>query len=48
MSPSAMADIASANRVSPAPARAPSLAAPAFDERRYRELPEVGRIFTLR
>jgi len=47
MAPSAMADIVAANRVPPAPARGPALAAPPFDERRYRRLPEVGPIFTL-
>jgi len=47
LAPTAMADIAAANRVPPAPVRGPSLAAPPFDERRYRDLPEVGRIFTL-
>jgi hypothetical protein len=43
----AMAQIAAANRVPPAPARAPSLALPPFDERRYSQLPEIGPIFTL-
>lgn len=45
--PSAAAEVATANRVGPAPARGPSLAAPAFDERRYLALPSVGPIFTL-
>jgi hypothetical protein len=43
----AMAEIASANRVPPAPARGPALALPAFDERRYAQLPAVGPIFAL-
>ena len=43
----AMAEVAAANRVPPAPARGPALAAPAFDERRYAQLPAVGPIFTL-
>lgn len=47
MAPAAMAEIAAANRVPPAPARGPALAAPAFDERRYTQLPAVGAIFTL-
>ncbi|HJV09308.1 MAG TPA: hypothetical protein VJ653_06485 [Acidimicrobiales bacterium] len=47
LSPAAMAEIAAANRVPPAPARGPALAAPAFDERRYAQLPAVGTIFTL-
>ena len=47
IAPSAMAEIAAANRVPPAPARGPSLAAPPFDERRYSQLPKVGPIFTL-
>lgn len=47
MPASAMAEVAAVNRVPPAPARGPSLVAPPFDERRYRELPNVGRIFTL-
>lgn len=47
LSPTAMAGIAAANRVPPAPARGPVLALPAFDERRYAELPGVGAIFSL-
>ena len=47
IAPAAMSDIAAANRVPPPPARGPSLAAPPFDERRYRQLPKVGPIFTL-
>ena len=47
VAPAAMAEIAAANRVPPAPARGPALAAPAFDERRYTQLPAVGAIFTL-
>ena len=47
MPPAAMAEIAAANRVPPAPARGPVLASPAFDERRYGQLPTVGAIFTL-
>lgn len=47
MAPAAMAEIAAANRVPPAPARGPALALPAFDERRYGQLPAVGPIFTL-
>lgn len=43
----AMADVAAANRVAPAPARGPALAAPPFDERRYASLPAVGAIFSL-
>jgi hypothetical protein len=43
----AMAEIAAATRVPPAPARGPVLAAPAFDERRYARLPAIGRIFTV-
>jgi hypothetical protein len=42
-----MAEIAAANRVPPGPARGPALAAPAFDERRYTQLPSVAPIFTL-
>lgn len=42
-----MAEIVAANRVPPSPARGPALAAPAFDERRYGELPVVGPIFSL-
>lgn len=42
-----MAEIAAANRVPPGPARGPALAAPAFDERRYAQLPSVAPIFTL-
>lgn len=47
LAPAAMAEIAAANRVPPAPARGPALALPAFDERRYVQLPTVGAIFTL-
>jgi hypothetical protein len=47
MAPAAMADIAAANRVPAPPARGPALATPAFDERRYSQLPDVGPIFTL-
>jgi hypothetical protein len=47
MPPAAMAEIAAANRVPPAPARGPALSSPAFDERRYTQLPAVGAIFTL-
>ncbi|MDQ3641910.1 MAG: hypothetical protein M3450_10755 [Actinomycetota bacterium] len=47
MPPSAVADLAAANRVPPAPPRAPSLAEPPFDKRRYRSLPAMGPIFTL-
>lgn len=42
-----MAEIAGANRVPPGPARGPALAAPAFDERRYTQLPSVAPIFSL-
>ncbi len=47
LAPAAMAEIAAANRVPPAPARGPALSLPAFDERRYGELPAVAPIFTL-
>lgn len=47
LSPPAMAEIAAATRVPPAPARGPVLALPAFDERRYAQLPTVGAIFSL-
>jgi hypothetical protein len=47
MTPAAMAEIEAANRVPPAPARGPALASPAFDERRYTQLPAVGVIFSL-
>ncbi len=47
LAPSAMAEIAAANRVPPPPARGPALAAPPFDEARYRALPNVGAIFAL-
>lgn len=47
LAPAAMAEIAAANRVPPGPARGPALSLPAFDERRYGELPAVGAIFTL-
>jgi hypothetical protein len=47
MTPAAMADVAAANRVPPAPARGPALATPPFDERRYTQLPAVGAIFTM-
>ena len=49
MSPTAMAEAAAANRVTPGPGQggAPSLAAPPFDERRYAELPRIGPIFSL-
>ena len=49
MSATAMAEIAAATRVTPAPGqgRAPSLAAPPFDDRRYLQLPRFGPIFTL-
>ena len=43
----AMAEIAAANRVPPAPVLGPTLAGPPFDERRYSQLPQVGPIFTL-
>lgn len=43
----AMAAIAEANRVPPPPPRAPALAAPPFDERRYAQLPMLGSIFRL-
>jgi len=46
MPAAAMAEVAAANRVPPAPARGPALAAPAFDERRYGQLPAVGAIFS--
>ena len=42
----AMAGIATAGRVPPAPARGPTLVLPPFDERRYSQLPDVGPIFT--
>jgi len=47
MAPAAMAEIAAANRVPPAPPRGPALASPPFDERRYSQLPAIGAIFTL-
>ena len=49
LSPSAMAEIEAANRISPAPGtgRAPSFVAPPFDEARYDRLPRFGAIFTL-
>jgi hypothetical protein len=47
LSPPAMAEIAAATRVAPASARGPALAAPAFDERRYAQLPAIGSIFSL-
>ena len=47
LSPAAMAEIAAATRVPPAPPRGPALAAPPFDERRYASLPALGPIFTL-
>lgn len=47
MAPAAMAEIAAANRVPPAPPRGPALTSPAFDERRYGQLPAVGAIFTV-
>jgi hypothetical protein len=47
MPAAAMAEIAAANRVPPGPARGPALAAPAFDERRYAQLPALGPIFSL-
>lgn len=47
LAPAAMAEIAAANRVPTAPARGPALSLPAFDERRYVQLPAVGAIFTL-
>ena len=47
MPPAAMAEVAAASRVPPAPARGPALALPAFDERRYAQLPALGPIFTL-
>ena len=48
MPASAMADIAANNRITPGTGgRSPSLAAPPFDERRYAQLPRIGRIFTL-
>jgi len=47
LSPSAMAEIATATRVAPATARGPALIAPAFDERRYTQLPAISRIFTI-
>jgi hypothetical protein len=43
----AMAEIAAATRVPPAPMRGPALVAPPFDERRYASLPAVGPIFSL-
>jgi hypothetical protein len=46
MSPTAMAEVAAANRVAPGPAQ-PALAAPPFDERRYIDLPRIAPIFTL-
>ena len=45
--PIAAGELAATNRVGPAPVRGPSLAAPAFDERRYAALPSIGPIFTL-
>ena len=47
MPASAVADLAAASRVPPAPQRGPSLAEPPFDERRYNALPGLGPIFTL-
>ena len=47
MPAAAMADVVAANRSSAAPAQGPALVAPPFDERRYRELPKLGPIFTL-
>jgi hypothetical protein len=47
LSPPAMAEIAAATRIPPAPARGPALVLPAFDERRYAQLPAVGPIFAL-
>lgn len=47
LAPAAMAEIAAAGRVPPAPARGPALSLPAFDERRYGQLPAVGPIFSL-
>ena len=47
MTGAAMAVIATAGRVPPAPARGPTLVLPPFDERRYSQLPDVGPIFTL-
>ena len=47
MPASAVADLAAANRVPPAPQRGPSLAEPPFDERRYNALPDLAPIFTL-
>jgi hypothetical protein len=47
MPAAAMAEVAAASRVGPAPARGPALVAPAFDERRYVSLPTVAPIFTL-
>lgn len=47
LDPAAMAEIAAANRVPPAPVRGPALSLPAFDEPRYSQLPAVGAIFTL-
>lgn len=46
MSSPAVADIAAANRTV-APTRGPTLVLPAFDERRYSQLPAVGPIFIL-
>ncbi len=46
-SPSAMAELAAANRVSSGPPRGPILNAPLFDERRYSQLPRFGTIFRL-
>ena len=43
----AMAELAAATRIPPAPARGPTLVAPAFDERRYNQLPAVAPIFRL-
>lgn len=47
LAPAAMAEIAAANPVPPAPTQGPALSLPAFDERRYGQLPAVGPIFTL-
>ena len=49
MPPTAMAEVAAANRVTPGPGQGavPSLAAPPFDEGRYTQLPRIAPIFTL-
>ncbi len=47
MRAAAMAEVAAATGVPPPPARGPALVPPAFDERRYAQLPAIGAIFTL-